>query len=631
MMKMKWNFPSNNGGEIAGLNGSVEFFAGSPLESLAREICQNSIDAKLPNRLPTKVVFDLFTIKKEEFPNRSDFEEMISLSLNFWKTAKKNMKTMNFFMNAENAIQNDEISVLRISDYNTTGLLGSDQLYNTPWCNLTKSSGISDKFGTAGGSYGLGKFAPYACSSLRTVFYSTRDVEGKEAFQGVSRLASFMNKDGDITTGVGYLGNDGNTPVFKQFAFNEEDLRKENESGSDVYILGFNHPDWKTSIVISILDSFFYAVYNGWLEVTIKDRDGTIVIDKNTMPQIFEDYVDENQGILQDYYDVLMSKDTIAYKDNFFGKGNVYLWLLAKEPANRKVAMIRKTGMKIKDHGGVSSFLQFAGVMYIEGEQLNKELVAMENPAHTKWEPARNTGHEKESRELLKALNSFIKDKVNLMFASEQSESFDPMIGDLLPMQKEDHAQGKRKLETLNDDIKDVQAKKRTMIKPVNKTIKQTEMGNDSYESEDGVESDGPSGSGHGNGKNSLGGFGGGDMPGKGPGISQDRKIAKRIQVDTEKIRIICINKEEGDYSIIITSPIDAADCTVKFYLEAESGEYNLEILEAKVLDRKQNCRFDKTGIYGVNLEKNKRIRVRVKFDFDEYCAMGVKIDGTEV
>ena len=74
---MKWNFPSNNGGEIAGLNGSVEFFAGSPLESLAREICQNSIDAKLPNRFPTKVVFDLFTIKKEEFPNRPYFEKMI--------------------------------------------------------------------------------------------------------------------------------------------------------------------------------------------------------------------------------------------------------------------------------------------------------------------------------------------------------------------------------------------------------------------------------------------------------------------------------------------------------------------------------------------------------------------------
>ena len=38
---MKWNFPSNNGGEIAGLNGGVELnFAGSPLESLARKICK---------------------------------------------------------------------------------------------------------------------------------------------------------------------------------------------------------------------------------------------------------------------------------------------------------------------------------------------------------------------------------------------------------------------------------------------------------------------------------------------------------------------------------------------------------------------------------------------------------------
>ena len=176
----------------------------------------------------------------------------------------------------------------------------------------------------------------------------------------------------------------------------------------------------------------------------------------------------------------------------------------AKEPANRKVAMIRKTGMKIKDHGGVSrSFLQFAGVMYIEGEQLNKELVAMENPAHTKWEGCENTGHEKESRELFKALNSFIKDKVNLMFASEQSESFRSNDWRSFAYAKGGSCYGKHKLGTLNDDI-GCSGKKRTMIKPVNKTIKQTEMGNDSYESEDGVESDGPSGSGHGNGKNSL-------------------------------------------------------------------------------------------------------------------------------
>ena len=45
-----WNFPSNNFGQISGIADSgVETFNGTPMKSLAREICQNSIDANLKN------------------------------------------------------------------------------------------------------------------------------------------------------------------------------------------------------------------------------------------------------------------------------------------------------------------------------------------------------------------------------------------------------------------------------------------------------------------------------------------------------------------------------------------------------------------------------------------------------
>ena len=44
----KWNFPSNNYGQILGIAESgVETFNGTPIKSLAREICQNSLDAAL--------------------------------------------------------------------------------------------------------------------------------------------------------------------------------------------------------------------------------------------------------------------------------------------------------------------------------------------------------------------------------------------------------------------------------------------------------------------------------------------------------------------------------------------------------------------------------------------------------
>ena len=49
---MKWNFPSNNKGDIIGIGHSgIETYQGTPLKSLAREICQNSLDAALEGKL----------------------------------------------------------------------------------------------------------------------------------------------------------------------------------------------------------------------------------------------------------------------------------------------------------------------------------------------------------------------------------------------------------------------------------------------------------------------------------------------------------------------------------------------------------------------------------------------------
>lgn len=106
------------------------------------------------------------------------------------------------------------IDVLRISDFNTKGLQGSEQEYNTPWHNLVKAAGVSGKDGSDGGSYGIGKAAPFACSDIRTLFYATKDIDGLSAFQGIAKLVSFQEKtffgkDKDsITSGTGYYAAD---------------------------------------------------------------------------------------------------------------------------------------------------------------------------------------------------------------------------------------------------------------------------------------------------------------------------------------------------------------------------------------------------------------------------------------
>ena len=51
-MSIKWYFPSTGGGRKAGLNDSgIETFKDKPIRSLAREICQNSLDAAIKGKV----------------------------------------------------------------------------------------------------------------------------------------------------------------------------------------------------------------------------------------------------------------------------------------------------------------------------------------------------------------------------------------------------------------------------------------------------------------------------------------------------------------------------------------------------------------------------------------------------
>ena len=56
-MSIDWNFPGNNFGTLSGIGeAGIETFKGSPCRSLAREVCQNSLDARLD---PGKPVSEL--------------------------------------------------------------------------------------------------------------------------------------------------------------------------------------------------------------------------------------------------------------------------------------------------------------------------------------------------------------------------------------------------------------------------------------------------------------------------------------------------------------------------------------------------------------------------------------------
>ena len=119
LRRYAWNFPSNNHGQIFGIADSgVETFNGTPIKSLAREICQNSIDANLKNGEPTRIVFRTFEIAPSEIPGFDDLEDAFSKSLEYW-SKQKSTKAKSFFQSALKLAKQPKITCLRISDTNT--------------------------------------------------------------------------------------------------------------------------------------------------------------------------------------------------------------------------------------------------------------------------------------------------------------------------------------------------------------------------------------------------------------------------------------------------------------------------------------------------------------------------------
>lgn len=78
-----WRFPSNDYGENKGINDSgVSMFRGTPLKSLAREICQNSLDAATGRKIV--VEFNMFSIPSNQLPGRDELQDTFQRCLDFW-------------------------------------------------------------------------------------------------------------------------------------------------------------------------------------------------------------------------------------------------------------------------------------------------------------------------------------------------------------------------------------------------------------------------------------------------------------------------------------------------------------------------------------------------------------------
>ncbi|HCL06023.1 MAG TPA: hypothetical protein DHW64_08700, partial [Chitinophagaceae bacterium] len=406
--ELHWHHVSTGGGDVDGLNNSmIEHFAGNYNYFLAREIIQNSLDAKtkgITQNLPVRVTFKLESLSKEEFPGHQELLQIIKSGKNLWS---HHVETVAFLEGAIKCLTQEKIPCLRISDFNTTGLSGNDNDMQGGWFNLVRSTGASSKSGGEGGSFGIGKGAPFAASDLRTVLYATQNEKSVSVFQGKAELVSFRDENGDTRRGVCSYGFEQNSVRVLE-AIPKGFWRK--DQGTDIVICGYKATgDWVDDLLKSVLRNFWYAIHCKDLVVEVEDHkieydNLSEYLVKHFVNEPFKDYVEPAGNPLQYYLAVTQGEELgKGQKLKILDECRFHFKMI--ESHMNYVAMLRRSHMVI--YSRRFNFPgNFAGVFICDNEKGNLALRKMEPPAHDKWDPKRN----KENGDLImNEVTSFIR------------------------------------------------------------------------------------------------------------------------------------------------------------------------------------------------------------------------------
>ena len=434
-----WRFPPTNGGRIDGFNDpGIAHFTGAPLASLARETIQNSLDASLAPDKPVHVSFELIYLD----PNHVGQDELAMAINASIQTAGDDPLASAALTAAAKSVKSDVIPCLHVSDRNTTGLRGNH------WRALVKMQGVSHKpeLEGAGGSHGIGKYAPFAVSTLRTVFYWTcfhEDGKVQERFQGKSVLMSHSNNEGEETQGTGFFGVKENCRELTQKIpelFRLLDQHQRPLQGTSLTIMGFRETDdWRRRVAASTIGNFFYAIGTGRLTVIVEPDESNELMEidrgslenwfqhltEDTGPDDAEETADDPLREAQIFW--RLSRDEPVAEKQDSELGHCRLWIHAAENLPSKVAFVRRTGMLvttqqpglIRFHG----YREFAALCVFEDPTGNELLRRMENPKHDQFEPDRLPKDERNrGRSALKRITDWIRSEIRKQAGPPEGE-----------------------------------------------------------------------------------------------------------------------------------------------------------------------------------------------------------------
>lgn len=622
-----WHHPVDQSDQWDGFNEpGIEHFAGSPIVHLAREVNQNSYDSAIDGAV-VKVSMRLISVETSSIPQIEELKRTISLC----KTAaiQESQKAVQFFDIAEQELTKSKIPILEISDFQTRGMRGPSE-NGTPFYAFTKAKGQSKKdSGTATGSFGIGKFAPYAVSKLRTVFVSTvyEDQEGQfhQLTQGKSILMSH-DDSGDRRQGTGFWGVKDrcgpisgvrkDLPAWIQRTDNEHSLHE--STGTKLTVLGFDATNgWEDSLAVSVAENFFGSINAGKLEV---DINGKFLLDKNNITEFFSNSEIrasiEKQKNEPDQYDncskylstLQDSPEVIPEDSEMQHLGFVNLRILLKDGLPKKVCVLRN-GMFISDSLSLpglknfSDFKDFVAVVECKTKRGVELLRAMEPPRHDDFEPERlpTKEEQKKGEKALKDLAVWIRNMLKRHAKNPVSEI--TTLDELKEYFADESGEGEGKgSEEINPQgkiivrLKPLQPKKDSgHFKPINS---------------EGEDEEGGGGGSDGKGKgDGLGGEGAGDG-----GTGGSNAGAHKPTIDLNNVRAIVIGTKERKISF---TPTKSGKIAVGIMEAGADSDYDLAITTTSIGTISH-------GRILVDAVKNNRVTLTIGFNEDFNGALKV-------
>ena len=444
-----WDFPPNYGGVSYGLTDAARaYFLADRLRHVTREVIQNSLDSHNPSFPIVDVEVADCTIPKKSFGGEqlathfsACIEEVNRVG------ATNSQRDVEVLEQGLELLKSPEIHCLRIVDSGTNGLRPPN------WHALVESEGIVQKeAGLSGGSFGIGKNAVFAISDIFAVIYSTRYLDRKrgrvEKCQGKARLMTHahpkLNQSDIIPSPKDYLQNTGffrsksMAPLIGRKEIPDE-FRLHATAGTGIYVLGFNphSQDWVTDVRRAVCESFFMAIHNQRLRVTIRPVSGKpLTVDHETIDEILAR--SESSEPFYYFYKAIRrdQADHTTRSVQPLGKLDVFL-----DPSNgpSRTAYINRKGMLITASSDQRTnpvaprrrvtWTDYTGVVIPQTDQGDLWVRDMESPAHDAIQPDQLP--EPEQQQQAKTVFKNVRRQLRTIIDSEMEARFEELSENL--------------------------------------------------------------------------------------------------------------------------------------------------------------------------------------------------------